>query len=103
MLAAYLLNSLTMLSKDASSFGQETLIMQKHFPHSHWRPVAYVSKALTAAKQKYTQIEKEAWAICWDCEKFNYHMTERKFIVETDHKPIGSVLGSKELAVYAEI
>ena len=103
MLAEYLLNSLTMLSTDASLFGQEAVIMQKHSLDSHWRLVAYVSKALTAAKQKYTQIEKEAWAICWDCEKFNYRMTGREFIVKTDHKPLGSVLGSKELAVYAEI
>ena len=58
MLAEYLLNSLTMLSTDASFFGQEAVIMQKHSPDSHWRLVAYVSKALTAAKQKYIQIKK---------------------------------------------
>ena len=97
-LAAYRLDSPTMLSTDASSYGLGAVVMQKHSPDGHWRPVAYASRALSTAEQRYAQIEKEALAICWGCEKFNYHLAGREFVVETDHKPLVSVLGSKELA-----
>ena len=72
--------------------------MQKHSPDEHWRPVAYASRTLSTAEQRYAQIEREALAICWGCEKFNYHLVGCEFVVETDHKPLVSVLGSKELA-----
>ena len=40
----------------------------------------------------------EALAICWSCEKLNYHLAGCELIVETDHKPLVSVLRPKELA-----
>ena len=97
-LAQYPLNSPKMLSTDESSYGLEAVIMQKHSPDEHWRPVAYASRTLSTAEQRYAQIEREALAICWGCEKFNYHLVGCEFVVETDHKPLVSVLGSKELA-----
>ena len=45
--------------------------------------------------ERYAQIEKEALAICWGCEKFNYHPARCEFIVETAHKLLVSVLGSR--------
>ena len=72
--------------------------MQKHSPDAHCRPAAYASRTLSTAEQRYAQIEKEALAICWGCERFNHHLAEREFIVETDHKLLVSVLGYKELA-----
>ena len=83
---AYRLDSSTMLSTDASSYGLGTVIMQKHSPDAHCRPAAYASRTLSTAEQRYAQIEKEALAICWGCERFNHHLAEREFIVETDHK-----------------
>ena len=59
---AYRLDSSTMLSTDASSYGLGTVIMQKHSPDAHCRPVAYASRALSTAEQRYAQIEKEALA-----------------------------------------
>ena len=46
----------------------------------------------------YAQIEKEALAITWGCEKFNDYILGMKFHFQTDHKPLISLLREKELA-----
>jgi transposase InsO family protein len=86
----------TILSADASAYGLGAAILQKH--DGVWKPVAYASRSLTATEQRYAQIEKEALAICWGCEKFDYFLAGRDFVVETDHKPLLPILGCKELA-----
>jgi transposase InsO family protein len=90
------MNKETMLSADASASGIGAALMQRE--EEGWRPIAYASRALSPAEVKYAQIEKEALAICWGCHKFDYFLAGRQFQVETDHKPLVSVLGEKELA-----
>ncbi len=36
---------------------------------SMWKPVAYTSRSMSETEQRYAQIEKEALAITWICEK----------------------------------
>ena len=96
VLVPYSLTADTMLSADSSSYGLGAAILQK--VHGEWKPVAYASRALTSTEQRYAQIEKEALAIAWACDKFNYYLAGRSFVVETDHKPLLAVLGSKELS-----
>lgn len=55
------------------------------------RPVAYASRALTAAEQNYSQIEKELLAICFACSKFHQYTYGRHVEVHTDHKPLQSI------------
>ena len=62
----------TMVSADASAYGLGVAIMQRE--DCGWRPVAYASRALTAAEMRYAQIEKEALAICWGCQKFDFFL-----------------------------
>lgn len=50
---------------------------------------------MTDTKRKYAQIEKEAPASRWGCDKFHYFPAGRHFQVETDYKP---VISDKELA-----
>jgi hypothetical protein len=90
------MNKETILSADASAFGLGVAVMQRE--DAGWKPVAYASRALSPAEMRYAQIEKEALAICWGCQKFDYFLAGRSFWVETDHKPLVSVLGEKELA-----
>lgn len=63
-----------------------------------WKPVAFASRRLTEAERRYGQIEKEALAITWACEKFDFYLVGRHFEIETDHKPLIPLLGSKDLS-----
>ncbi|MDD9361325.1 MAG: reverse transcriptase, partial [Anaplasma sp.] len=87
VLALYCPTKETILSADASSFGLGAVLMQRQEDKS-LRAVAYASKSLTEAEKGYSQIEKEALAITWACEKFKDYLIGLKFHVETDHKPL---------------
>ena len=63
-----------------------------------WQPVEYASRKLTEAECRYAMVEKEALAITWACEKFDYYLVGRKFEIETDHKPLTTILGEKDLS-----
>ena len=52
---------------------------------------------MSETEQRYAQIEKEALAITWACEKFSMYVLGKKFAIETDHKPLVPLLGSKHL------
>ena len=51
------------------------------------RPIAYALKSLTTTQQANAQIEKEALALLFRCEKFHHCLYGRNFLAETDHKP----------------
>ena len=56
------------------------------------KPVAFASKALNACEQRYAQIEKELYAILFGCERFHHYVYGRAINVESDHKPLESVM-----------
>lgn len=86
----------TRISTDASSFGLGAALLQE--TSEGWKPVAYASRSMTQAERRYAQVEKEALAICWAADKFHFYLAGREFEIETDHKPLVSALGTKELA-----
>ena len=51
---------------------------------------------MTPTEQRYSQIEKEALATTWSLERFNDYLYGMSFHVETDHKPLVSLLSSKK-------
>lgn len=95
ILVPFDMNAQTRLSTDASSYGLGAALMQKS--DDSWRPVAYASRAMSETERRYAQVEKEALAICWAADKFHFYLAGRQFQVETDHKPLVSILGTKEL------
>ena len=43
---------------------------------------------MTETERRYAQIEKEALATTWACEKFSDFILGKRIQVETDHKPL---------------
>ena len=62
-----------------------------------WRPIAYISRSLSDTEQRYAQVEKEALAITWACERLSQYLIGLQFTAETDHKPLLALLGTKAL------
>ena len=50
-----------------------------------------LSRALTSAEKNYQNLEREAQAAVWGMEKFHYFLYGRKFILQTDQKPLVSI------------
>ena len=95
VLALYDPESRTKVSADASSFGLGAVLLQEN--GNEWRPVAYASRAMSETERHYAQIEKEALAVTWACEKFRSYLLGLTFTVETDHKPLVPLLTTKSL------
>ena len=53
---------------------------------------------MSDTEMRYAQIEKEALAITWACEKFSNYLIGTKFKLETDHKHLAPFLRMKDLA-----
>ena len=95
VLALYDVNADLKISADASSYGLGAVLLQKN--NQSWQPVVYASRAMTSTECRYAQVEKEALAITWACDKFASYVLGKKFNIETDHKPLVPLLGSKSL------
>ena len=96
MLALYDPTLETKISADASSFGQEAVILQKS-TSGQWRPVAFASCSITNVEHRYAQIEKVALTTVRACKKFQDYILGKKILIETDHKPLVPLLNTKRL------
>ena len=97
VLALYDSTAKSKVSADASSFGLGAVLLQKN-KECEWKPVAYASRSLTETERNYAQIEKEALAVTWSCEKFSDYVLGCRFEIETDHKPLVPLLSRKHLS-----
>ena len=94
-LALYDPTAVTKVSADASAYGLGAVLLQKI--DNHWKPVAYASRSMSERERRYAQIEKEALAATWACEKFSDFVLGKHIVLETDHKPLVALLGIKDL------
>ena len=85
-----------MVSPDASSYELGAVLLQKQ-PDSELKPILHISYLLTLTEQRYVQIEKEALAFMWACERFSGFLLGLEFHIRTDHKPLVPLFGSKNL------
>lgn len=86
VLEYYDVNKDILLQTDASKGGLGAVLLQQS------QPVAYASRALNDAEQRYPQIDKELLAIVYGCEKFHTYTYGRDIEVQTDHQPLVSIV-----------
>ena len=79
------------LQCDASLRGLGVALLQRD-QEGRFRPVAYASKALSPAEQRYSCIERELLAIVFGVERFHTYVYGRTFHVITDHKPLVMII-----------
>ncbi|CAB3985078.1 Hypothetical predicted protein [Paramuricea clavata] len=74
------------LSVDASKSGLGAVCLQDG------SPVAYASRVMTETESRYTHIEKELLAAVFACTKFYDFTYGNKVGIETDHKPLITIV-----------
>ena len=67
------------------------------------RPVAFASRSLSETETHYAWIKKEVLAFNWACEKFSNYLIGMRFSIETDHKALIPLLGSKEIRLPPQV
>ena len=78
---------------DASPTGLCALLAQRDPKNSDSAQiVAYASRMLSEDEMKYSQLEKEALACVWGCEKFHLYLYACKFKLVTDNAPVQMIL-----------
>ena len=86
VLTFYDVNKEVTVSVDASQEGLGAVLLQDN------KPVAFASRSLTECEKRYAQIEKEMLAVVFGLEHFYYYVYGRLVTVETDHKPLESII-----------
>ncbi|PIO52877.1 hypothetical protein TELCIR_25810 [Teladorsagia circumcincta] len=83
------------VAADASNSGIGA-VLSHQFPDGSEKVIYHASRTLTPARKKYSQIEKEAFALIFAVQKFHRFIHGRHFILKTDHKPLISIFGNKK-------
>ncbi|XP_065204814.1 uncharacterized protein K02A2.6-like [Planococcus citri] len=52
------------------------------------RPIEFASKSLTEVEKRYSQLEKEAYALVWGVERFQFYLLGKRFKLITDNQPV---------------
>ncbi|PIK41291.1 hypothetical protein BSL78_21853 [Apostichopus japonicus] len=86
----------TKVASDASKRGLGACLYQRQ-QGGEWRLVFCASRSVTSAESNYAPIEREALGVTWACDTFANFLIGMKFKIETDHKPLVSLLGLKDL------
>jgi hypothetical protein len=50
--------------------------------------VTFVSKMLTDVEKRYSQVEKEAYAVVWACERLHLYLFGTRFRLVTDNRAV---------------
>ena len=55
------------------------------------KPIAFAGKTLTDTKSQYANIKRDLLATVYGCERFHTYLFGRRFVAESDHKPLESI------------
>ena len=78
------------LQVDALKVGLGAVLI-KNDSKGRGNPVGFASKSLTPAETRYANIECKMLAVVFHCMKFHHYLYGRKFICESDHKPLEDI------------
>ena len=78
---------------DASCCGLGAVLLQRQST-GNLQPVAYISRSMTPTERRYAQIEREALAFTWACERLADYLVGMEFDI---HKPLVPLFSSKHL------
>jgi hypothetical protein len=81
---------------DASGVGLGAVLMQPH--EEGLRPVAYVSRRLVGAEERYHSNEQEILAVVWALGKLRPYVYGRRVIVHTDNNVVRWLYSKKEIS-----
>ena len=85
------------LTCDASKFGLGAACLQDG------EPIAYASRTMKSNELNYAQIEKELLAVVFACHKFYDYIYGKQIVVETDHKPLVTIIKKPMHAIPARL
>ena len=85
----------TVLTVDASPVGLG-VVMTQYDPNDHEniKIIQYASRTLTNTEMKYSQVEREALAVVWACEKLHLYIYANDFEIITDNKAVELIFGN---------
>ncbi|XP_024875936.1 uncharacterized protein K02A2.6-like, partial [Temnothorax curvispinosus] len=79
------------VAANACATGIGAVLLQRD-SNGHERAVYHMSQSLTDAQRNYSQLEKEALALVTTVKRFHKFVWGRRFILQTDHKPLVALL-----------
>ncbi|XP_024870004.1 uncharacterized protein K02A2.6-like [Temnothorax curvispinosus] len=79
------------VAADACATGIGAVLLQRD-SNGHERAVYHMSQSLIDAQRNYSQLEKEALALVTAVERFHKFVWGKRFILQTDHKPLVALL-----------
>lgn len=94
----------TELTTDAGPTGIGGVLAQ-HDPEDPTKRkiILYASRALSDVERKYSQVEREALAAVWACERLKFYLIGKEFDLFVDNKAVELIFGNPRAKVCARI
>lgn len=100
ILAHYDPKQTLIVSADACATGIGGVLLQR-YKNGEEKAVFHMSRSLTETQRNYSQIEKEALALITAVERFHKFIWGRKFILQTDHRPLVALFKTNESKAFS--
>ncbi|KAL0202697.1 hypothetical protein M9458_000715, partial [Cirrhinus mrigala] len=88
VLVHYSSDSELILACDASPYGVGAVLSQRRKGESTEKPLGFMSRTLTTAEKRYSQLDKEGLAVIFGIQRFHKYLYGRPFTICTDHEPL---------------